>query len=366
MRSLPVAAIAFLTVAGAFAQDGPERWHVRSTGPVTIALDAGGQVGTVWARNAEGEWHQLEPRVIDGRATMTLGPEAIGGGSALVVIDPPQWLAMDDATPPRVVRFTVDGHSYVDKESVDLGWIGRVPRRILLAVADDQNPIDRSATSVVVAGRYLDLDHPAVTLTMRDERRGTVKVLLRMIEGLDEMTSGVLEIVVDDYAIDENVLRRTVTWSLAPSLELDDGTIVTVDSITDSPRWEDWSVIFDGEPMTENDTTTAGKTWLSAESDGEHWLRMRFPEPRVVNGVDLWWPYYETWRTSRHYEIQALVDGEWVTQLTVSDQEEKQHSEHRFEPVRTTAIQILQPPMGGQAERQNLMWLAEVAVSYAE
>ena len=147
---------------------------------------------------------------------------------------------------------------------------------------------------------------------------------------------------------------------------MDDGTVVSVDSLTSADGWADWSVLVDGEVMSDSDTTTAGVTWLSDNREDEHWLRFDFPEPRTVDGIDLWWPWYQTWRTSRDYEVQTWDGTQWVTQVQVNEQEETAHSEHRFAPVTTTRVRVLQAPMGGQAERQDLMWLADAQVHFAQ
>ncbi|MEA3400287.1 MAG: discoidin domain-containing protein [Armatimonadota bacterium] len=366
MRTLAIGVAAIVVASSAAAQQVKiETWRVQATGPVTLTMQASGEVGAVWARDAAGTWHRLEVERRDGRLAMSLGPEQISGGSALVVIDPPQWLEMDDAQPPEVVRFTVGGRSYADQSQAALGWTEELPGRVMLAVRDEKNPLDPASMTVTAQGRTLRPGDAGVSFAAHDERSGTLKVLPREIEGLADSIRGAIEMVVDDFAIDDQRTRRSVSWTLAPSMTLEDGTVITVDSLTSDEGWSDWSVIADGEIMTEEDTTTAGKTWLSDEREDAHWLRFELPEPRLVNGVDLWWPYYQVWRTSRSYQVQTRQDGRWVTQVTVEGQEEKQHSEHRFEPVETTAVRILQSPMGGQAERQNLMWLAEAQVSFA-
>ncbi|MGC9317765.1 MAG: discoidin domain-containing protein [Armatimonadota bacterium] len=367
MRTLTIAVAAAVVGSSVAAQQVEiERWRVQATGPVTVTMQATDEVGDVWARDAAGTWHRLEVERRDGRLAMSLGPEQTSGGSVLVVIDPPRWLEMDDARPPEVVRFTVGGRSFAGQTQAALGWTEELPGRVMLAVRDEKNPLDPASITVTVQGRTLRPGDGGVSFTAHDERSGTLKILPQQIEGLAEAVRGAIAIAVDDFAIDDQQTRRSVSWALAPSMPLEDGTVITVDSLTSDEGWSDWSVIADGEVMTEEDTTTAGKTWLSDEREDAHWLRFEFPQPRVVNGVDLWWPYYQTWRTSRRYQVQTRQDGRWVTQVTVQDQEERQHSEHRFEPVETTAVRILQSPMGGQAERQNLMWLAEAQVSFAQ
>ncbi|MGD9496791.1 MAG: discoidin domain-containing protein [Armatimonadota bacterium] len=365
-RLLTSVALLATAAAGLLAQgDGPpQRWQVQATGPVTLSLHAAA-ADAAWARSADGAWHQLQISPGDGQITLTLSAQQLQGGAALVVIDPPEWLNLDDAEPPAVVRFTIDRLDYAAQESVDLGWTASVPYAVTLAVQDEHNPIDPASVRVSVAGTVLRPGDRGVRFVPHGQRAGTLHVSPRQIEGLADAVRARLELVVDDYAIDERDTRRSVAWAVAPSFAMDDGTVVTVDSVTAADGWAQWWVLVDGESMTEEDTTTAGKTWLSDNREDEHWLRFDFPQKRTVDGIDLWWPWYQTWRTSRSYEVQTWDGTRWVTQVQVTDQEERQHSEHRFAPVSTTRVRVLQEPMGGQAERQDLMWLAEAQVHFA-
>lgn len=361
-----IAMIAVLTtVLPAHAGPGIQQWSVQGTAPVRITLPATDAPGTAWARAADGSWTQLAPRATDGRIEITLSAEQLGGGSALIVLDPPEWLSLEDAGPPTVERFAIDGRKITDRESVDLGWLQRMPETILLSVRDADNPLDRDSIRVRSSVGLLTPRATGVVFEPDGIRAGTLTVNPREVEGLETATRGNVELIVDDYAIDDLETRRSVSWSLSPRIKLDDGALLLVDSVTSSGGWQDWSVVADGVIMTEADGTTAGKTWLSDNSEGEHWLRWEYPEEREVTGVRIAWPWYQTWRTSRNYDVQTWNGEKWVTRIEVRDQTERQVSEHRFEePVSTSAVRVLQLPMGGQIERQDLMWLAEAEVLY--
>ncbi len=361
---LPLALIAGL--APAQESPGVERWRVQATAPVTLTMEAGGAVTGAWARSADGAWHELETIAEDGRIGLTLGAEELRGGSALVIINPPEWLDLDDARPPAVVRFVIDGIDYAGEASANLGWIGRLPREIALAVQDEHNRIDRGSARVSVGGVVLRPGDSGVRYDPHGEMAGTLRVTPGEIEALAGGMRARIELVIDDYAVDQEDTRRSVSWALAPSLTTDDGTVVGIDSLTSAEGWADWSVVVDGVVMNEGDGTTAGRTWLSDNREDEHWLRFEFPDARTVDGIDLWWPFYQTWRTSRNYDVQTWDGVRWVTQVPVRDQEECRHSEHRFAPVTTTALRVLQAPMGGQAERRDLMWIAEAQVHFAQ
>lgn len=343
-----------------------QQWSVQGTAPVSVTVPVERAPQTVMARAADGSWRQLEAQGRDGTVDISLGTEQMSGGSALIVIDPPQWLSLEDAGPPAVELFAVDGEDRTDRQEVSLGWAGDLPESIVLQVRDDANPIDRGSLMAQTPVGLLKPRDRGVTFIPDGPMAGTLTVHPREIEHLDRTTHARIVLVVDDYAIDDEQTVRSVSWSLSPSMTLDDSTILTVDSVTSESRWRDWTVVADGEVMTESDTTTAGVTWMSDDRPDEHWIRWRFPGPREVTGVKLDWARWEVWRTSRNYDVQVLRDEEWVTLVEVRDQDEQATSEHRFDPVTTEGVRVLQMPMGGHSGRQDLMWLANAEVISAD
>ncbi len=348
------------------AQEPLQQWSIQGTAPVRVTLPAAKAPGAAWVRSADGNWLELTPEFAAGRVQITLTADAMRDGAALVVIDPPAWLALEDSGPPAVVRFTIDG-TESETQDVDLGWLDEMPRMLVLRVRDEDNRLDRASVKVRTPVGVLRPGDSGVTFRPSGRRAGTLTVRPREVPGLDMITRTTADLIVDDYAIDTQDARRSVSWALSPRIKLDDGALLIVDSVTSSGGWEDWSVVADGVIMNEGDGSTGGKTWLSDNRETEHWMVWRFPKERAVRGVKLAWPWYQTWRTSRNYDVQVLDGDEWVTRIQVRDQPEQQVTEHRFKaPVRTEAIRILQQPMGGQIERQDLMWLSEAEVLYAE
>lgn len=343
-----------------------QQWSVHGTTPLQLTLPVAEDTDTVITRSVDGSWQEHDAAVEDGVLQISLSPGQMAGGPLFIVIDPPRWLSLDDDGPPVVVYFSIDGRDVTDQSEVSLGWTGTLPERIVLRIRDDANPIDRGSVEVRTPVGTLKLRDTGVRYLPEGARAGTLIVLPSEIAGLDALTQGRLEMVVDDYAIDDRKTVRAVSWSLAPSAKLEDGSVLMVDSVTSADGWQDWSVVARGEAMSAGDPSTRGVTWLSDEHAGEHWIRWDFPEAREVVGVRLDWAWFETWRTSRNYDVQVRVDGDWLTVLEVRDQQEQPTSEHSFEPVDATGLRVLQHPGGGQAGRHHYMWLANATVLSAE
>lgn len=363
-----VSVTAALTARTALPQQDETReqivsYVVQSTGPVSLTIPVQAATKAAWVRAAGGNWQPLAAKVRDGAVELRLEAEHLHSGATILVLDPPPWLNLDDSEPPGVLRFEVDGQEMQGPAEVSLGWVEEAPKQILLEVEDALNPLDLGSICVTFGGQVYRPGETGVRFAAEGQKRGAVKVNVRALLRATETEAGSMTLTIDDYALDYERLVRSVSWQIVPSTELDDGTILSVESVTDASGWQDWSVVSDAEVMEQGDPTTAGVTWLSQQHPREHWIKWKFPEPRKVNGVDLWWAYYQCYRTSVAYQVQTWDGERWVTQVAVKGQAETQHSSHQFDAVETTAVRVFQPPMSGHPGRADYMWLAEATVS---
>ena len=53
-----------------------------------------------------------------------------------------------------------------------------------------------------------------------------------------------------------------------------------------------------------------GNTWVSAESAGEHWIQLEWPQTVRFNAVEVIWSQSE-WRP-RAFRVERLVNDEWM------------------------------------------------------
>lgn len=80
-------------------------------------------------------------------------------------------------------------------------------------------------------------------------------------------------------------------------------------------------VLYDGKWIESGEGQTAegghpdrlgnrGNTWVSAETEGEHWIRLDWPRPVRINEVHIWWSRGEWW--PRAFRIEQWREGRWV------------------------------------------------------
>jgi hypothetical protein len=215
--------------------------------------------------------------------------------------------------------------------------------------------------AVVVNGTSHDQSHNAVRLTMHGPKKATVHIQLADLLK-DSRESNSVTVSIADAAFDSGMLRCSLSFRQAPSRRLDDGCILSVDTVTPKPDWSEWWVVCNGVKMDSSFTTTRGHTWLSEASTQPHWLRIDFPEPRTMKGVAIWWAYWQCFRTSRAYEIQTWDGQRWVTQGTYTHDRDEQCSRHEFAPVVTSRVRFWQPANSGHPQSTGEVWLSEFEV----
>ncbi len=101
-----------------------------------------------------------------------------------------------------------------------------------------------------------------------------------------------------------------------------------------------------------------GNTWVSAETDTEHWIRSDWPRPVTFNELEIWWSRDE-WQP-RAFRVESLRDGKWVPApgaeqwLAATDRQ----SIVAVGPLQTQSLRIVQASGGGGA--RSLMAAQEV------
>ena len=339
----------------------PQIYSLRMMGSLRISVPGAAPGAEVRYRNADRRWVPISGSSSDGVLTVDLSPADVPDGHTLLLVGVPNGVDLDDHTPPRVIGLSVDGIAYTPASHLALGGVDALPRRITIEVADDQSPLRRSTLRIAANGRPVRPRGPGVEYRPLGSRRAQIDLDVPALLG-EGARQNTITVGIDDYAIDEGSLDFVISFTMEPPYTLPDGTIARVDSVTSSSGWAEWWVIFDGYRMDGSGGTTAGKTWLSDANALPHWLRLDFPQPRTVSEVAIAWAYWESYRTSQRYQVQALVGGEWVTLVDAAPERPTQESRHAFDPVTVSAIRLWQPAMMGSAAEPQYMWLSEFEV----
>lgn len=133
------------------------------------------------------------------------------------------------------------------------------------------------------------------------------------------------------------------------------------------------AVLSDGKWIAKGQETTqdygsrdrlgnGGNTWVSADTETEHWIRVDWPQPQTLNEVEIWWSLSE-WQP-RAFRIETLRDGRWSPAaggagwLAATDRQ----SIVALPNVETQSLRIVQPAGGGGS--RNLMAAQEVSVFF--
>lgn len=142
-----------------------------------------------------------------------LSPEMIGGATTIVVLDKPDWMVLDDTTPPVVTRILVGGQER-RLEDLDLGWTGKTPGQVVLAVQDEANPLDLAGLRVTVNGDPLQDESLAV------QPLGGTGRQARLALDLSPLPPGryAVELHLTDLAPTQNRLAVRVSFNSAPLL----------------------------------------------------------------------------------------------------------------------------------------------------
>lgn len=109
----------------------------------------------VYFQGADSTWHSLEASPQDGRIQIQLDAAMIAAGQTFIVLGKPEWMVLEDDTPPHLTGLAVDGRSIELQEGdeIVLGAIDGDSARVAIGLSDESNPI--------AADVYLQIDELA-------------------------------------------------------------------------------------------------------------------------------------------------------------------------------------------------------------
>ncbi|MGD9497746.1 MAG: hypothetical protein AB7Y46_15700 [Armatimonadota bacterium] len=177
-----------------------------------LALCAAAAAATVHLRTASGEWIDLEADTDGDVVSFRITPEQAPEGRALVVINKPDWMVLDDDTPPRIISYCIGEGIWElsDASSVTLTGLGDADwqRQVKFNVTDDANPIDPNSALLSIEGR------PSVRLELVKEERENHSAQFML--DLNTLGPGAYDgaIEVADLSPQRNTARLPIRFSI--------------------------------------------------------------------------------------------------------------------------------------------------------
>jgi hypothetical protein len=183
---------------------------LRATGPVRLAdpmLAAGAAF-----RSGTGAWQTVP-------AGAPLRVPSADAGVTHVVAGTPDWLNLQDNAAPAVTRIELDGRVLTPETAADLGVI-QPPKRAVISLRDETNPLDRESLVVSLNGGPIT---PDTALNVRFDADG------QAVQVVVELTAATAD---DRY----RSRRHTLTVTAADRSVEKHSTSASVSYVTEAPR----------------------------------------------------------------------------------------------------------------------------------
>jgi len=206
-----------LTVPAHSAWSGPAQYPIRtitlsSTVRCRITLGPDKPVNEPTYVTADGEWKRLE---VKKSATGTFfSLPADGAGSTIILLDRPKWLSLPDTDAP-VLKAAGIGDMALSPNGVtmDAGHFFETPSRIVFTAADQLNPINGDAITVLIDGRKVSEYGGKVKIDQSADGKHADIIVTPGDLAKREHT---VTLVVPDATPRRNALKLGIAFSTAP------------------------------------------------------------------------------------------------------------------------------------------------------
>jgi len=243
-----------------------------------LSACAAATAATVHVRGSDGQWHEVEATTEGDIVSFTISPELAAGGKAVVVINKPDWMVLDDAQAPRVARVTVGGETLEPSPDtgLDLGALGEDEMRITLELSDDANPIDPDSAALRLDGGS------AVPITVIAEDRNTHTATVEV--DLSELGPGAYHgtITVADLSPLGNTAELPLNFSIAGIKVSEDGQTIRI-----AAGGEGFTVRSERQATVTVDDS-AVSAYLTLHAGGPYLYIREFTAARRLQPIDGW------------------------------------------------------------------------------
>ncbi len=350
-----------MAVILAAASSSAQSYQLHLTCRATIAVPSASEGSpTVYVRNSDGDWAPAEFDVRDGQVVVMLDPAALGGGQAMVLIDPPAGMDIEDAGPPALASLSVDRAPLKPSTEAQLGVSATWPRRLVFAVTDAENALDPGSVRVIVDGERL-------TRRVRVEpfpELAPNALWVRAKLPRTDYGEHVITYSVADGSPQRNRLEGRIDFSrydMTNFVLAARGTTLDADSYFQS--YPSLACLQDGDTNLPGNTLPNSISWASSETPSPHWVEVDFGQVRRIKEVTVYWANYsDRLNTSNTVEVQIPDGDDWKAVYRSPEEGEKPATctTREFAPVDVRRFRLWQPAGAGGDLRPDLMWLAEI------
>ena len=265
---------------------------------------------TVHVRRADGTWVEVQATEQDGTVGFTVSPDQADAGRALVVINKPDWMVLDDETAPTATSYTVAGNTVEldGADAVRISGLGEAvhQRKAAFSISDDANPIDTTTALLRVQGR--PSVHPAVVSEDREAHTAQIEI------DLNDFGPGAWEgtLEVADLSPMANTLKLPLSFSIAGAQIAANKQTVTL-----SGGGTGFTVKADKRETVTVDAAGVS-AFLSLQPEGQKHLYAReFTEVRDL-GAQAGWHLVQADVAMEDIDGKAVTDDEVGTDLKMS------------------------------------------------
>lgn len=192
---------------------------------IVLLTAATGLCEPVYYQAADGSWASMDAPVENGRLKIHITPESAPNGEALLVINKPEWMVLDDTEPPGLNGLKVNGKARpVSLPSLHLGTLGGETAEVIIAASDAKNPLSPESLRFELTGR------PDVDVEINPGDIGPPNKSARIVVNIAGLTPGAYEGIFSlaDLAPLTNTLQKPVMFNIFGVSVADDKQTVTL------------------------------------------------------------------------------------------------------------------------------------------
>ncbi len=307
----------------------------------------------VYLRTGPPPWRPLPAQGTDHAVAFRLDPSQTAAGRAVLLINPPRGMDINDTTPPRITGVSIDGKGKAPASNLFLGAGNWQPGGVCFSAFDAENGL--GAAECAVDGAPL-----RPTIVFDHGSSSFAYELPRLEYGRHTLT-----FTIRDNSPQANEATLSVSWERYDPTDFAhaaSGATLKADSFF--AGYPSLAALQDGKTDLPGDHCLNDISWASAETPEPHWVEVDFGRPRRIHEVTLCWALFDgKYHTATRFEVQAPADEGWRTiGAPANGLQPAKFTTVDFPPVTTSRVRVLQPAGAGPVFRPNLMWLAEVLV----